>query len=651
MSVFSQSQATAVAVGNDAGWALAFYNTDSDGTIADQPTAVFRSSDYYAEIDAGLQDGLQGGSYSITVQGLTDSDYRQISQAQKKGPIAAKLYLFWHDTISGPASYLRNMVGLSAGPSTTDIEEALVAVLFVTTVKRKLGPLSYDTEIHAVEWAFHMMTQRLQSPLKGDFYTSVCLDIRDRTQVPINTFPESGRLTSDAPGAPSNEKVSYRKGKAYGAILTEIASAVEKSLNKRGRNMLLIRDGQIYLGPRPFPLEGDSKVLTAATGLIEASADGSSDQDPTAPDLSGGKRRPHFTLTLKGRPDIKPGDVVRFDPAPEDNATAPGLGSTLVGAVMGPIVPGSGDSLSEGATVLAVSSVKHRLGKAAGFLTEVKGVELDDAADPWDSYSDKGAAAKPKPGSPTADAAATAASAITEHLEDWTANLSHFDIGQVRSVRSQTSGEMSPSQTETVWEGLQEIDENPNGTRRLPIDGNNAVRMDIPYATPFAWGKCGLVLPRYTGMRVALGHRRALDHDPVDLGAIWDSGAGPDSRPGDWWLSLPASEDAATTDQAADSDNPAPWSKEVSQDLIDANGNRMIELGSLVVRVGRDKLHMAGTRPELPDATGSISIEHVDGGSAIVMKQDGSILIRGTSIEIDAGSGNVTIKAKQVDIQ
>ena len=152
-------------------------------------------------------------------------------------------------------------------------------------------------------------------------------------------------------------------------------------------------------------------------------------------------------------------------------------------------------------------------------------------------------------------------------------------------------------------------------------------------------------------MRVALGHRRGLEHDPVDMGALWDSGSGPDSQTGDWWLSLPVGVDASARAKAADSDDPQPWSGSVSQDLIDADGNRMIELGSLVVRVGREQLQPAGTRPDLSSSPDSITIEHTGGGSQIVMKQDGSILIKGSSITFDADAGDVTIKARKVDVQ
>ena len=101
-------------------------------------------------------------------------------------------------------------------------------------------------------------------------------------------------------------------------------------------------------------------------------------------------------------------------------------------------------------------------------------------------------------------------------------------------------------------------------------------------------------------------------NDAVDIGAIWDSGTGPDSRPGDWWLSLPVGVDESARARAAESDTPVPWSGPVSHDLIDADGNRVIELGSLVVRVGRKTLGSAGTRPE--PAEGTITVEHTAGG-------------------------------------
>jgi len=134
---------------------------------------------------------------------------------------------------------------------------------------------------------------------------------------------------------------------------------VEKNLNKYGRNMLLIRDGQIYLGPRPFPLEGDPKDLTVPSGLLRSSATGHSAQDPTAPDLSGGSARPHFIAHPQGQGGRQAGRLwCGFDPSPETiRRPQPGLGAALAGAVMGPILPDLGADSATTPKVLAVSSV------------------------------------------------------------------------------------------------------------------------------------------------------------------------------------------------------------------------------------------------------------------------------------------------------
>jgi len=298
---------------------------------------------------------------------------------------------------------------------------------------------------------------------------------------------------------------------------------------------------------------------------------------------------------------------------------------------------------------MAVSSVKHRQGKAWGFYTEVKGVELKDPTQPWDKYSDPNGDAKSN--SPSADGGTDAAGALKEHLQTWTSNLQTIEVGQIRSFTSKANGPDSPAQTESLWEGLQAVDQNPNGTRRLPIDRKNAVRMDLPYSSPFAWGKCGLVLPRYPGMRVVVAHRKGLETEPIDIGAIWDSGQGPETQPGDYWLSLPIGVDAGKREKAGDDDTIAPYSGKASHDLIDADGNRVIEVGAFVVRVPKDNAAAAaGTRPAAGEA-GGIVIEHAKGEAKIVLKADGSILIQGKGITLDAGSQSITLKGKSVDVQ
>jgi len=651
LSPFSLSQANAVKVGNDSGWVLEFYTATSDGTIGTTPVASFSSSKYYASIDATLQDDLRGNSYAFTIHGLIDSDYALISQALPNHPVVAKLYLFWHDAISDAGAYLKNLIGISSDLSPEDLQKALVSVLYITKVKRKLGELTYETEINCVEWAYHMMSLPLATALVAEDYRSTAAEISNRTHVEITCYPTgAGRMTTDASGTTGNERVNYPIGRTYGSILREIADAVERNLNQHGRGMMMIRDGKIYLGPRPYPLEGDPKDLTATAGFLEVSLEDSSESDPTAPNPSGETSRPHYIVTLKGRPDIKPGDVVRFDPPREDDSkTVPSVLDALAGALAAPFLPTMSDSLTSSAVSMAVTSVKHRQSKTWSFYTEVKGVVLTDPTQPWDRYSDPNGAARTT--SPSADSSTEVAGAIKERLQTWTSNLQTIEVGQVRSFTSRTTGNDSPSQTESLWEGLQAADQNPNGTRRLPINRNGAVRMDLPYASPFAWGKCGLVLPRYPGMRVVVAHRRGLEQEPIDIGAIWDTGQGPDSQPGDYWLSLPIGVDSGRRERVGDSDTVAPYTGKASHDLIDADGNRIIEVGSLTLTIPKnDQGTAAGTRPPVSEP-GGITIEHAQGEAKIVIKQDGSILIKGKGITLDAGTGDIVLKGHSVDIQ
>jgi phage gp45-like len=90
----------------------------------------------------------------------------------------------------------------------------------------------------------------------------------------------------------------------------------------------------------------------------------------------------------------------------------------------------------------------------------------------------------------------------------------------------------------------------------------------------------------------------------------------------------------------------------VVNDLTDKDGNRVIELGELTVRVGANSLSEAGTRPARADDEGSVTIEHADGGASIIIKQDGSIVIHAAKdlelksdqdIKLDANNVKVTV--------
>jgi hypothetical protein len=209
-------------------------------------------------------------------------------------------------------------------------------------------------------------------------------------------------------------------------------------------------------------------------------------------------------------------------------------------------------------------------------------------------------------------------------------------VAQVRAINVN-----EPLQTEKLWRGLVADDGRAYAAARLAFDKGGAPFAAAPYVSPFAWGQFGLVLPRYPGMRVLLAHRNGGDHDVIDIGALWEHGKAPASNPGDYWLILPAAIPAADRREVADEVEPKDPAGKASNDLIDADGNRIIEVGQLTVRVGAASLHDAGTRPTVAGAP--LSIEHAS-GSIITIDQDGNITIK-------SGNGNITIKSgKRLDL-
>jgi hypothetical protein len=462
--------------------------------------------------------------------------------------------------------------------------------------------------------------------------------------------------TAEAPGS---EERTFDRGTLYGRGMASLAETIEQSTGKAGRGMLLIRDGALHVGPRPIPLEGVAKELTLATGLIETQIEAPVSADPTfmaaAPATPAGpaspseRQRRQVKLTLKGRPDIRPGDTVKLDLPPEDvEQTMPSLGSARRGALAGPLLYPL-DGLSDQASSFYVVSVSHRLGRTSGFATTVTGVEFDESIldDAWDKPTPTGspAAKVARATASFADAAVHAAHAIFQLAHD-VASTGHFaEVGEVRLVTAAGGPSAEPpAQTETLWRGLAPPDGRPNQARRLSVERTHpAPALGVAYATPFAWGPCGLVLPRYPGTRVLMVHRNGQASDPIDAGAIWQSGHGPQhAQAGDWWLILPVG--AVNRESVADDATPPEHTGKATNDLIDADGNRVIEAGEFTIRVGRDSLGNAGDRPARAGTPDSITIEHADGNARIVIEKNGGITI-------DAGTGNITMKAANVKVQ
>ena len=657
---FLYSQSDKARIGNDAGWALKFYQ----GNEPYNELPVLRVEDYYAEIQATLQSGLEGGTYTFTIEGLIDEHYKKLKQLisapGRRSDAVVKLYLYWRDVNTNVGGYLANAIGIGdlLGGSAVP-EEALVAELAIHSISRKAGSRRYETTIQAKERVYTALCSRLPAPVHGDNLQAVLETVKMNTGIRGITpyeLTEVSSLQADA--------INFEQGNTYKQEFQQLANALEQATNKRGRGMLLIRDGILHVGVRSFPLEGDPKELTYASGLIEIESSGSMESDPNSDPADAPPRKPEFRLTLKGRPDIKPGDVVKVDLPPEDVLqTTPDFGDAILG-IAGSLLPAIGGGL-ENPVNLYVNSVQHRLGRTSGFSTVVTTVQIKDLNQAWDEHSPSGShPSAPVSSASSADSGTQAAQAVRQLAEGSASARRFADIGEVRSV--QTSGRGSetepPGQTLTTWRGLVAPDGRRNQANRLALQREQpSILPGIPYATPFAWGKCGLVVPRYPGTRVVVLHRNGQANDPLDVGALWESGHGPDSQAGDWWLILPVDIPESQRATIAEDATPEEHTGKVSQDLIDAEGNRIIEVGELTIRVGKDSLKDAGERPGRPDDEGSITIEHTKEGSKIVMKPDGSVEITAKKIkfdtsqsngdiELDAGQGNITMNANNVNV-
>jgi hypothetical protein len=647
-----------VRVGNQAGWLLTFDRESGPPPVHGYP--AIGSDRFYADIRATLPSGLEGGSYTFVVEGLPDDVHAQLSQGRADSPEVVRLHLFWHEQLPGDPGGARDISGLTTSASAirpADVPGGPVAVLSIVEVGRRAGARHYETVITAREHVFESLARVLlcgRGILADD--EELALDRLLRRLPAARQLRFHGLDPSpDAPPGPPTDgggtKVLLEVGRPLAELFGTLATSMERRTNRHGRGMLLIRDGILHLGTRPVPLRR-LFLLRASNGLLAVEALAPVPTDPSFDRCSSPGRPPErrqFRLTLKGRPDLKPGEVVVFTaPATESTSSPRPIG--LAGDLLGAPLLAAGEEAGE--TVrLYVHAVEHTLSRTAGFTTVLTGVELTDGRDDWDAHTPS--RATPELERVSADPVTDAARAVRGLAGRVAASRRLADVGEVRSATASGAGE-PPGQTELVWRGLVPPDGHAHGARRLEVDRQTPSPVEgVAVASPFAWGRCGLVLPRYPGTRVLLVHRDGEGDDPVEVGALWALGSGPDAEPGDWWLALPA--EVPPGDRAAipDAKVPEDYTGKATNDLIDADGNRRIEVGRLVVRVGRDGLTQAGTRPPpAADADADVSIEHADGATRIVVRANGEVEIRAArKLSLTVDDGPIELSATSVTVQ
>ena len=630
-------------VGAYAGWHIEFREVTQDLDVKptdrkdDLVTAV-SSSDYYASIDATLPATLDGGSYTFVIEGMTSEDYARLFKATRRDNLlVARLHLYWRD--AGTVGYLVDLAGLTdslQGDEPPD--ESLVAVLRVTKLKRCAGRRRYEVVIEASELVYQRLLRPIPKKGTKDDSLQAAAQITEllgvtSSQKVVAQITRLLGLNSLSQEDTSLKERSWSEGEIGVKRLGELGKAMERQTEKFGLGMYLIRDGTLYIGPDRLRLVGKTFLISTDDGLIQIEPRGQESEDPDHPDAV--PKRDVFELTLRGRPDIKPGDFVEFNRPPDETDE---LGSAVSFAL------GVPDVLAALKTRMYVRGVTHHLSRERGFVTVLRGVSIPSGPpggefEGWFAHVSPKGPATPEPAQQDDSPAGELAGLVRQHAARGGGR--RVDVAQVRA--SNANGRL-PAQTEKLRRGLVADDGLPYAAARLAFDDGGIDFNAAPYASPFAWGKFGLVLPRYPGMRVLLAHRNGDDDDLIDIGALWERGNAPASNPGDYWLVLPAAIHEADRQQVADDQKPKEAGGKATNDLIDADGNRIIEVGKLTVRIGTGFLQDAGTRPTVEPAP--LHIEHKNGGK-IVIDQNGDIRIEAKKdLMLLAPGGKITIEAK-----
>lgn len=626
-------------------WALVFREKD-------RKLVTVSGYTYDGSVTATLPANLSGGRYEVVVEGLTDEDYQRIRLPAGRR-LTADLHLWWKDTGAGILADLTRAAGLGDLLGRGGEEppaNSLVAVLRVDTVRRQAGERRYDTVIAGREVVIARLSEsRVLGGLCYESLEAAARAVGRDAGVPVVTYG----LKELTPAEGEKEFADVRPGTSLEAMRV-IQKQAAASLQQQGLPAAVIRDGRLHVGLWTKADAGVAalpvKRLLDESGGLLAVTRGTDTVAPEEEPATATKARAAVTATCLGRPDLKPGDTVRIPlPAEDFPKLAPtGPGLPLLNDISA--VFASATEAPEPSPCI-VTGVTHRLSARQGFVTVVQASVLRDANDTgWDPVPPKREETEPEHkavhGGVPADHATGAAGAVQTVATAMARQNRGLDLlsGQVRS-HPPSGGELPPEQTSSgVWYSTAPDDGKPSAVRRQQVTPDRHGELqDVPVVTPFAFGGYGLVLPRYPGQRVILADKGG-GRDVVDLGSVWENDVTPPAQPGDWWLILPV---AVPTDDLTPGQTATPPAfGDACHDLIDAEGHRIVEVSSLTLRVV-DNPTSSDQRPE-PRPTGTIVVENAK--AKIVLHDDGTIEITGTGLKLDAGDGDLTIKAANVKV-
>jgi hypothetical protein len=204
----------------------------------------------------------------------------------------------------------------------------------------------------------------------------------------------------------------------------------------------------------------------------------------------------------------------------------------------------------------------------------------------------------------------------------------------IGDVHAYTAGK----QTATFDLGHDSTPDLPSPSVQATLQDKPVPLNDKPMASPFAFDKCGLVVPVYPKMRSLLVHRWNEPEDAVAAGFVWTAEmTPPQSHAGDWWLCLPTQFDGGGK----------PTGNTVD-DLIQQDGQRVIQVKGMKITIGAGLLNSVGSRPTpLSDEGGSSpppeSLTIEAGGQTRVTITAGKIEMTDGTIKLTIGGGKVAI--------
>ena len=658
-------------------------------SAADGGKFVLNRSDYLGSIDCQLASGLEGNRVSVKLDRISDNDHRRIARAyaiclEERTQLVLDLFLGWAD---GGKAYL----GMALGGDLTNVGRFAVKRIdaHIDGIKRSLQLSGSDLLLHRLEEkristdaTFATHTEAAQQILR---LAGIGAPEPNGTDGAIPASPPANApILSDQEGdeqeGDEQEVTIPSPGKAL-TLLRNFASEMETEYGMWGRKPFLVRDGGIAVGTMRAVPFGHQHTASVAGGLISAQLTGTEPKDkgydPELADDQGPPMRKRFEIRHLGAPELKVGDTIMVPLSQADsNSLPPAVDAMLPG------------SLNQEEHEIYISSVHHVIGPNSGFLTTFTGVVVDtsrlanDVSSVWNirsNLSDEDQSHS-EDEIDSSSPAGRLAQSVLRTVERRLGSVHHAVVGEVRYHQSESTDDPSkPQFTSAMLHGTIPNRLDPEGTGatqrshlvrngRIHRSANNALTQ-IPYVTPFAWGRFGLVLPRYPGMRQFSVPRHASATDYVDIGSVWHTENGADSagpmqaQTGDWWLSLPvgASDGSALTN-AESGAMPNPDATACT-DITNSDGERLLSFSKFTIKTGLSALHEPGMRPDPKQEDeneekfwNGIIIEQSDNGARIAINDDGEISILGNggtdapaaSITIDK-DGDITINAQNVN--